>query len=379
MTLSNKKIYHLSVFLGLIALSLLYYHAFITAGNSFLGTVRGKILLQVEDKGEAWYVDPNTDERMYLKKPRDAFYTMKTLGTGITKENLSRIPIAEANLEGKDTDGDGLSEAIENALGTDPEKKDTDGDGYTDKEEILNNYNPLGEGKMPIDEAYAREHGGRIFLQSDQHGEGWYLNPADNKRYFLGSPTDAFRVMRSTGLGISNENLARIPEYKLPTEEENDTESENQNQNNNPGEYDSNLKRYSQDKFSFRYNPLWKILRSQPENNLVMLGNYNRDPFLEHKGVITAIYIKTDQSQTAETFAMESRPYYRKIKEENKTINNRATIKEIFKYSELDNNYETNYIMQIDEDEFFNLRVMGPTENAYSGIAQTILETLEVK
>lgn len=41
-----------------------------------------------------------------------------------------------------DPDGDGLTNARERALGTDPRKRDTDGDGLTDKEEIGRRTNP---------------------------------------------------------------------------------------------------------------------------------------------------------------------------------------------------------------------------------------------
>lgn len=48
----------------------------------------------------------------------------------------------------KDADKDGLSDDQEDLYGTNKNKTDTDGDGYTDYEEIVNGYNPLGEGKL---------------------------------------------------------------------------------------------------------------------------------------------------------------------------------------------------------------------------------------
>jgi len=42
-----------------------------------------------------------------------------------------------------DQDKDGLSDAVEWELGTDPNKPDTDGDGFNDGEEVANGYNPL--------------------------------------------------------------------------------------------------------------------------------------------------------------------------------------------------------------------------------------------
>jgi len=42
-----------------------------------------------------------------------------------------------------DSDGDGLSNDIENQLGTDPHNVDTDGDGFPDGVEVKTGYNPL--------------------------------------------------------------------------------------------------------------------------------------------------------------------------------------------------------------------------------------------
>lgn len=47
-----------------------------------------------------------------------------------------------------DSDDDGLSNVTEKSIGTDPFNPDSDGDGYSDREEILNNYNPLGDGSL---------------------------------------------------------------------------------------------------------------------------------------------------------------------------------------------------------------------------------------
>ncbi|KKQ27634.1 MAG: Calcium-binding protein [Candidatus Magasanikbacteria bacterium GW2011_GWC2_37_14] len=48
-----------------------------------------------------------------------------------------------------DTDGDSLTDKEEiEVYKTDPTKVDTDDDGYWDGYEIINNYNPLGAGKL---------------------------------------------------------------------------------------------------------------------------------------------------------------------------------------------------------------------------------------
>ena len=119
------------------------------------------------------------------------------LGVGISNENLKKIPVADANLEGEDADGDGLSDLAEEAFGIDPSKADTDGDGYTDKQEVLSGFNPLGAGNLGVDIDFANKQKGKILLQVEGHGEAWYVNTGDGQRYFLGKPADAFRIMRS--------------------------------------------------------------------------------------------------------------------------------------------------------------------------------------
>ncbi len=62
-----------------------------------MNTVRGKILLQVEQSGEAWYVYPGDNRRYYLGRPDDAFEIMRNLGLGISNTDLYTIDIGSAD------------------------------------------------------------------------------------------------------------------------------------------------------------------------------------------------------------------------------------------------------------------------------------------
>ncbi len=121
------------------------------------------------------------------------------LGTGISNNELKRIPLADANLgSGVDTDKDGLSDEVEAALGTDKNKEDSDGDGFNDKAEMLGGFDPLVVGgSLPIDTNYAAKQKGRIVLGVESNKEAWYVSPGDGKRYFLGLPGDGYKAMRS--------------------------------------------------------------------------------------------------------------------------------------------------------------------------------------
>jgi hypothetical protein len=54
----------------------------------------------------------------------------------------------QVKISAGDSDGDGLSNAEEEILGTDPAKIDSDGDTYSDLSELDNSYNPAGAGKI---------------------------------------------------------------------------------------------------------------------------------------------------------------------------------------------------------------------------------------
>lgn len=57
--------------------------------------LQGRILLQVDGRGEAWYVNPIDKKRYYLKDGQAAFDIMRKFGLGIKNEDLNKIPKAE--------------------------------------------------------------------------------------------------------------------------------------------------------------------------------------------------------------------------------------------------------------------------------------------
>ncbi len=145
----------------LIILSL-FFLFFISPKNclALANALSGRILLSVEENGEAWYVYPEDKRRYFLGRPNDAFSIMRELGLGISQYDFQQI----------------------------------------------------AEVGMPVDGNLdlAKRLAGRIVLQVERNGEAWYINPIDLKKYFLGRPNDAFFIMRELGLGISQENLAMI-------------------------------------------------------------------------------------------------------------------------------------------------------------------------
>lgn len=131
----------------------------------------GRILLQVNQNGEAWYVNPDNEKRYYLGRPADAFALMRELGLGVSEENYNifknNSDKASANLAGK------------------------------------------------------------ILLRVESNGEAYYVNPIGLKMHYLGRPADAFNVMRELGLGITDADLGKI-EVEKGVEKSEQVEEESQ-------------------------------------------------------------------------------------------------------------------------------------------------------
>ncbi|MFA5109615.1 MAG: immunoglobulin-like domain-containing protein, partial [Patescibacteria group bacterium] len=123
-----------------------------TVSNNLSLRLSGRILLQVESHGEAWYINPDNNLRYYLGRPSDAFNLMRNLGLGAKTKDLTSF---------------------------------------------LSSFAP-------------KRLSGKILLQVEDKGQAYYVNPVDLKLYYLGRPSDAFNLMRSKGLGITNENLEKM-------------------------------------------------------------------------------------------------------------------------------------------------------------------------
>lgn len=160
----KKRMLWRDIYLSILILACVAASVFATVpshAESLAERLSGKILLQVEKNGEAWYVYPDTKERYFLGRPDDAFRIMRELSLGISNADLNKIPEAGTNVSG--------------------------------------------------DLSLRRRLSGKILLQVEANGEAWYVNPETTRRHFMGRPTDAFKLMRELGLGISDLDLIAIP------------------------------------------------------------------------------------------------------------------------------------------------------------------------
>lgn len=58
---------------------------------------------------------------------------------------------------------------------------------------------------------------GSILLQTQKHGEAWYVHPDDGLRYYMRDGAIAYQMMRSFGLGITDADLALVPSVEEAT------------------------------------------------------------------------------------------------------------------------------------------------------------------
>lgn len=177
--------------------------------NNLFNKLKGRVIIRVEKNGEAYYIDPQTKKLMLLGKPEQMLPVLRKTGIGINNFNLEKISFGANQITGQDTDGDGLSDIFETAIGTNPQSKDTDNDSFSDKEEITYDYSPLIKNKkINTDRNFAKSQAGRIFIQVENKGQAWYISPIDYKRYYLGSnPSQIFSFIKKIGQGISEKDF----------------------------------------------------------------------------------------------------------------------------------------------------------------------------
>jgi len=196
---------------------ILLFFPFLTKAEKLEQRLQGQIVLQVEEQGQAWYIDSLLQQKIFLGSPDNAFQLIKILGKGISDQDLEKIPISLKYNFDLDTDQDNLSDKIEDSLGTNKIQIDSDQDGYNDGLEIINNYNPLksDQQKLNIDLNFAKKFQGKILLQTEKNGEAWYVNPKNYYRHYIGSPKQILDIMINLGLGISNQDLEKISNLNL--------------------------------------------------------------------------------------------------------------------------------------------------------------------
>lgn len=123
--------------------------------------VKGYVLLQVEEHGEAWYVNPANGLRYYMQDGTAAYEMMRSFGLGISETDFARLDAGAGDLVGR------LK--------------------------------------------------GKIVLRVQLHGEAYYVHPVTGELYYLKNGDAAYSVMRYQSLGITNRDLLYVPVGTLTT------------------------------------------------------------------------------------------------------------------------------------------------------------------
>lgn len=165
-----------------------------SAGNDLTTRLKGRLLLQVEDHGRVWYVDPVGLERHEVTFA-NALNLFESLSLGVTNADLRKIPLNPDSFD---------------------DTTDTDNDGFTDKSEATYGYNPemasdpdnRGNDKLIFDAALASRLQGRLLLQVEDRGRVWYVD-TEGQRWEV-TWDNLMNLFRRLALGITNADLEEV-------------------------------------------------------------------------------------------------------------------------------------------------------------------------
>ena len=127
----------------------------VKSNDAMVSRLKGMILLQVEERGAAWYLHPVTLKRYYLKDGFTAYEMLRAFGLGVSELDYR---------------------AIENG-----------------------------------DQKLKTKLKGRIILRAQAKGEAYYISPKDLSVTYLQNGDAAYQLMRNLSQGISNGDIYQIP------------------------------------------------------------------------------------------------------------------------------------------------------------------------
>ncbi len=131
-----------------------------TVNKTLTKNLKGKMLLQVEQNGEVWFIGYD-GKKYYLANGDTAYQILSAFGTGITETDFAK-----------------LSETTPTAFG--------------------------------------KEHVGQIFLRVQSHGEAYYIAP-DGTAVYLKDGDAAYQVMKKYSLGATDNTLSQLQTGNLDT------------------------------------------------------------------------------------------------------------------------------------------------------------------
>ncbi|MFH0854450.1 MAG: hypothetical protein V1891_03080 [bacterium] len=148
-----------------------YEEIFRDASSSKLNNkYKGYVMIRAENKGQLYYISPVSKKAYHIVIPNHTRQLILGAGVGITNENIAKIQVGSA-----------CPATIPNC-----------------------------DFPSKYDQNFANKYKGYIFLQTEEKGEAWYVNPKDGKRYYLGAPENGYNILASTAIGISEKDFAEL-------------------------------------------------------------------------------------------------------------------------------------------------------------------------
>ncbi|MBU0546144.1 hypothetical protein KKA13_02720 [Patescibacteria group bacterium] len=171
----------------------------------------GKIVTLDDKKTNMWYVDVNLGEKYLLKDAATALKIFKRLGLYVTETDLYKLPFAVTNTAKlADTDGDWLTDELENFFHTDINSRDTDNDTHADGKEIYFGYNPKGSGAIAKDDKLANDLKGQILIIGDATSSIWYVNPTNGRAYYVTQGKNIMMTLKFVAVKVAKKDLDAI-------------------------------------------------------------------------------------------------------------------------------------------------------------------------
>ncbi|TSC76219.1 MAG: D-alanyl-D-alanine endopeptidase (penicillin-binding protein 7) [Parcubacteria group bacterium Gr01-1014_31] len=120
----------------------------------------GRVLLQTDQRGQAWYVNPGDGKRYFLQNPGGCWELAPQLALGIRTADLNKLPAA---------------------------------------------------GKRGGDRGLARRLSGRFLLATEQRGRLYFVSPLDSRATPLNDPESCWTAVLRAHLGVKTADLAQVP------------------------------------------------------------------------------------------------------------------------------------------------------------------------
>ncbi len=130
----------------------------ITAADTVPAGLSGRILIDAQRDGEAWYVNPQTGRRTYLGRPAAALDRLVARGTAVQFSAIAQLPETEGGVH---------------------------------------------------DAEHGAAMAGRILTPEDLVGASWYVHPVTHVRMRLATPDDAWKVLQ-TGVPVPSAAIDAI-------------------------------------------------------------------------------------------------------------------------------------------------------------------------